>query len=250
MPVRRKLTAAQRREWLKHYEYPSLTEVKEEYGLSVETPDDSPLVEKAMLVPRCGNAFRRAGNANVKLMTNRPLIFFEEFLEKQFTVEAFVKEVMDGYNLWTAVCDIKFDRTSDRNKAHIVIKTELIDGPGQTLAYAYFPSGTRMQLPCVFAEEEAWDTPFGPKLRSTAGHEGGHNMGFDHDPSGKGLMAAFYNADIQVPTSSWEFGQAQSRYGKAVPATPTLPPTTGNEETINIRVSGRGLKVVGYEKVK
>lgn len=209
-----------------------------------------------MVAPRCGCAFRRGVNAPVKLMTNRPLVFFQEFLTKTMTVEQFVERMMAGLNLWSVVCDIKFERTSDVDKAHIVVKTETIDGPGETLAYAYFPSGARLQLPLVMGAEEAWDTEFGPQLMTTSCHEGGHNCGVDHDPTGQGVMAAFYNPKVLKPTSSWEIGQMQSRYGKPLTVTPTQPTTPGTTpstpglDVIDIRVQGTNLKVLGFEHVK
>lgn len=239
-------------DWLEHYKYPTVSDMQAEYGLRVTGQVDSPTRE-AMTARRCGCAYRRgAGQTVVKLSTNRPLVYFQDFIKTDFTQDTFVTEVLQGLNYWTPICDILFDRTSDLTKANIVVKTEVIDGPGETLAYAYFPSGARMNLPLVFGEEEAWDKTWGIDLKSTACHEGGHNMGIDHDPTAQGVMAAFYNPKILKPTSSWEINQAVTRYGAAKPVTPPVTPPVvpppGNQR-IELVISGQNIKVEGYKYV-
>lgn len=248
--MRRKRYLVDSDEWLDHYKYPTIGDMQADYKLP-QTDQLDAQTRQAMTVPRCGNAFRRnAQPSSVKLQTNRPKVFFQDFIKTDFTQDTFVTAVLTGMNYWSVVCDILFQRTSKIEEANIVVKTELIDGPGETLAYAYFPSGNRLQLPLVFGEEEAWNKPWGISLESTACHEGGHNMGVDHDPTSQGVMAAFYNPKILVPTSSWELKQVVDRYGNPLPKpSDPLPIPAEVDETISILVTGRNLRVKGYEKV-
>lgn len=238
-------------DWLSHYEYPTVKDMQSEYNLPMTGVVDNDTRE-AMTARRCGCAFRRnPGSVQAKLPTNRPKVFFQDFIKTDFTQDTFVKAVIEGMNYWSKVCNLTFERTLVQTQANIVVKTEVIDGPGETLAYAYFPSGNRLGLPLVFGEEEAWDKAWGIDLRSTACHEGGHNAGVDHDPTAKGVMAAFYNPKILVPTSVWEIKQMVDRYGgplpQSVPAPTPLPP--GQLEKLRILISGNNLKVEGYERV-
>jgi hypothetical protein len=250
--MRRQLykTEAEQQAWLKAYAYSNVAEMQAEYRLAPTGIVDAQTVN-AMLVPRCGNpTMRRGGGATqLKLPTNRPKVFFQDFIKVDFTQDTFVTEVLRGMNLWSVVCNLQFQRTSKISEANIVVKTEVIDGPGETLAYAYFPSGTKLQLPCVFGEEEAWDKPWGISLFSTSCHEGAHNSGVDHDPTSKGVMAAFYDPKVLVPTSAWEIKQMVDRYGNPA-LTPVTPPTADVEEMIQIYVTGSNLKVKGFERVK
>lgn len=213
--------------WLKVCGYESLEHFRADYGLSTVGPlQESDL--RAMSVRRCGVKSGQARTGPTKLHTNRPLVYVRDRLQNSALRDRFDEKLLFGLNLWSAVADIKFALTTKQNDAQIEVQVAKIDGPSNTLAYAYFPQGAAYRLPLVFDTMEAWEEPSGPDFEGTACHEGGHNIGLDHDPTAKGIMAAFYNPRIQVPTSPWEIEQIVSRYGKptiSVPP-PVDPPTS------------------------
>jgi hypothetical protein len=70
-------------------------------------------------------------------------------------------------------------------------------------------------------------------------------MGIDHDPTAQGIMAAFYNPRIQVPTSAWELNEVVSRYGKPILPTPDVPtPTVPKTRLV---ITGTDLKITEFK---
>lgn len=232
--------------WLTAFGYESIDQFRKEYGLTHTGPLNH-LDIKLMTIRRCGVQFGRAGTAN-KLHTNRPLVFVRHRLTNSLLKDKFDEKLLAGLNLWSRVADVQFALTTKDSDAQIEVRTELIDGPSNTLAYAYFPQGQKYRLPLVFDTAEAWEEPAGPDFEGTACHEGGHNLGLDHDPTAQGIMAAFYNPRIQVPTSAWEIQQIVSRYGAPVvtPQPPTLPTPSPASKT-RVVITGTDLKIEEFK---
>lgn len=233
--------------WLKMHGYESIVQFRHEYGLSHTGPADERDL-RAMAVKRCGVKSGQARNGPAKLSTNRPKVFIRGRLDSPALRDKFDEKLLAGLNLWSAVADLRFELTSKDSDAQIEVQVERIDGPSNTLAYAYFPQGPGYRLPLVFDTSEAWDEPVGPLFMTTACHEGGHNCGLDHDPTAKGIMAAFYNAQIKAPSSPWELEQIVSRYGKPV-AVPTPPPVTPPPAVSKSRlvITGKDIQITEFK---
>ncbi|GAB6022882.1 S-methylmethionine permease mmp1 [Chamberlinius hualienensis] len=106
-------------------------------------------------------------------------------------------EIRKSFDIWSEVTDLKFTQTYD--KAHIEIRFEKFehgdgdpfDGPGGTLAHAYFPiyGGD-----AHFDDSERWtiNSYRGTNLFIVASHEFGHTLGLSHSDVKSSLMAPFY----------------------------------------------------------
>lgn len=108
------------------------------------------------------------------------------------------KEIARAFNVWSEYTDLTF--TAKRtNPVHIEIRFEEnehgdgdpFDGPGNTLAHAYFPvyGGD-----AHFDDSEHWTigSSRGTNLFQVAAHEFGHSLGLSHSDVRSALMAPFY----------------------------------------------------------
>ncbi|XP_053675334.1 matrix metalloproteinase-14-like [Anopheles nili] len=108
------------------------------------------------------------------------------------------KEIAKAFSVWSEYTDLRF--TPKRTGAvHIDIRFEEnehgdgdpFDGPGGTLAHAYFPvyGGD-----AHFDDAEQWtiDKSRGTNLFQVAAHEFGHSLGLSHSDVRSALMAPFY----------------------------------------------------------
>lgn len=108
------------------------------------------------------------------------------------------KEIARAFNVWSEYTDLTF--TAKRtNPVHIEIRFEEnehgdgdpFDGPGNTLAHAYFPvyGGD-----AHFDDSEQWTigSSRGTNLFQVAAHEFGHSLGLSHSDVRSALMAPFY----------------------------------------------------------
>lgn len=127
------------------------------------------------------------------------------------------KEIAKAFGVWSEYTDLRFT-PKKTGAVHIDIRFEEnehgdgdpFDGPGGTLAHAYFPvyGGD-----AHFDDAEQWtiDKPRGTNLFQVAAHEFGHSLGLSHSDVRSALMAPFYRGydpvfrldsdDIQVGQS-------------------------------------------------
>ncbi|XP_017781282.1 PREDICTED: matrix metalloproteinase-14-like isoform X2 [Nicrophorus vespilloides] len=107
------------------------------------------------------------------------------------------KELQKAFDVWTGYTDLNFKPAT--GKVHIDIRFESgehgdgdpFDGPGGTLAHAYFPiyGGD-----AHFDASETWTIGSyrGTNLFQVAAHEFGHSLGLSHSDVRSALMAPFY----------------------------------------------------------
>lgn len=98
------------------------------------------------------------------------------------------------------------------------------DGPGQTLAHAFFP---QYEGDTHFDKDETWTSNSyrGTNLLQVAVHEFGHALGLSHSDVKGSIMAPFYKAyDPHVMLHSDDIAGITYIYGRK--SIPTAPPTT------------------------
>uniref|UniRef100_A0ABD2WDK6 Peptidase metallopeptidase domain-containing protein n=1 Tax=Trichogramma kaykai TaxID=54128 RepID=A0ABD2WDK6_9HYME len=107
-------------------------------------------------------------------------------------------EIKKAFSIWSNHTDLDFQHKK-HGQVHIEIKFELgdhkdgdpFDGPGGTLAHAYFPvyGGD-----AHFDDSEQWtiNSFRGTNLFQVAAHEFGHSLGLSHSDIRSSLMAPFY----------------------------------------------------------
>ncbi|KAG7166173.1 Stromelysin-1-like [Homarus americanus] len=140
-----------------------------------------------MNTPRCGSRWR------VKEITYRITKYPKGLLRNDVD-----REIESAFQVWADVTDLAF-RAVSTGKVHIEVRFERgehgdgdpFDGPGGTLAHAYFPiyGGD-----AHFDDTEAWTIKSyrGTNLFQVAAHEFGHSLGLSHSDENKALMAPFY----------------------------------------------------------
>ncbi|KAG5893486.1 hypothetical protein JTB14_010537 [Gonioctena quinquepunctata] len=130
------------------------------------------------------------------------------------------KEVQRAFDVWTGYTDLSF--TPKSGQVHIEIRFEYgehgdgdpFDGPGGTLAHAYFPV---FGGDAHFDASEAWsiNSYRGTNLFQVAAHEFGHSLGLSHSDVRDALMAPFYRGyepAFELDTDDIE--GIQALYGK------------------------------------
>ncbi|XP_076254161.1 matrix metalloproteinase 1 isoform X12 [Rhynchophorus ferrugineus] len=106
-------------------------------------------------------------------------------------------EIQRAFNVWSEFTDLTF--TPKTGQVHIEIRFESgehgdgdpFDGPGGTLAHAYFPV---FGGDAHFDATESWsiNSYRGTNLFQVAAHEFGHSLGLSHSDVREALMAPFY----------------------------------------------------------
>lgn len=236
-------TADDAKVWLAAFGYESLHEFRREYGLNylqIQGSDFNDLDMAAMNAMRCGVPAdaRRRGAPIAKWGKTRITIGIEKYLPTNLISKAaFEETILRAYQSWgPPISGVSFELTRSADP-DILVTYEKIDGKGNTLAYAYFPPGIR--LPMVLDVGEGWNQAWGVRLFDVAAHEGGHNLGIDHNPAGDGnsLMDAFYNEKISGPQPGYDTTEARKRYplDTLPPGTPTTPPNDPNYVNVQIR---------------
>lgn len=161
-------------------------------------------------------------------------------------------EIKKSFEVWSGYTDLKFVQKNS-GKVHIDVRFEEgehgdgdpFDGPGNTLAHAYFPiyGGD-----AHFDDDERWtiNSYKGTNLFQVAAHEFGHSLGLSHTDEKAALMAPFYRGysprfslhedDVQGIQSL--YGKKSSSWGtrtrtmtdEAAPQTPAQPDGGNHEE--------------------
>ncbi|XP_014475594.1 PREDICTED: matrix metalloproteinase-14 isoform X3 [Dinoponera quadriceps] len=133
------------------------------------------------------------------------------------------KEIANAFKVWSGYTDLTFTRkTGYHDNVHIEIRFEIgehgdgdpFDGPGGTLAHAYFPvyGGD-----AHFDDSERWTIKSyrGTNLFQVAAHEFGHSLGLSHSDVKSALMAPFYRGyDPHFTLDRDDIDAIQALYGK------------------------------------
>ncbi|CAG0883961.1 unnamed protein product [Darwinula stevensoni] len=130
------------------------------------------------------------------------------------------KEVQRAFQIWSDVTDLNF-RHVEGGKVHIDIRFaegehgdgDPFDGPGGTLAHAFFPiyGGD-----AHFDDKEQWtiDSYRGTNFFQVAAHEFGHSLGLSHSEVRSALMAPFYRGfEPNFKLNSDDISAIQGLYG-------------------------------------
>lgn len=147
------------------------------------------------------------------------------------------REIAGAFKVWSDVTNLNFKPVTG-GKVHIEIRFERgehgdgdpFDGPGGTLAHAYFPiyGGD-----AHFDDTETWtiNSYKGTNLFQVASHEFGHSLGLSHSDVQTALMAPFYRGYQRTfKLDADDTSAIQALYGeKEVRPTPaTVPPTASS----------------------
>lgn len=164
---------------------------------------------------------------------------------QQFDDSDFRHAVLTGARLWSDVCGVTFDLTTDANVYDIVVTTGPIDGAGKTLAWSQLPSGSGQSLQQKYDAGEPWIVALNPPgnridLTRVVAHEIGHAIGIPHIGGGN-LMAPMYSTSIRGPRGG-DIVEAVQRYGLPKPTTPTPTPDTPSGELF-LTVGGERWKI-------
>ncbi|XP_015790413.1 stromelysin-1 isoform X2 [Tetranychus urticae] len=140
-------------------------------------------------------------------------------------------EIARAFQVWSEVTPLNFIPKKD-GRVHIDIKFVVgehgdgdpFDGPGNTLAHAYFP---QYGGDAHFDDEEYWtiDSYTGTNLFQVAAHELGHSLGLGHSSTRESLMAPFYQRyKPNFRLSKDDVLGIQSLYGPRTEPHTTTPP--------------------------
>lgn len=118
-----------------------------------------------------------------------------KFSGKRHEVDA---QIEKAFGIWSQVAPINFV-VKKEGRVHIDIRFasgdhgdgDAFDGPGNTLAHAYFP---QYGGDAHFDDQEYWtiDSYTGTNIFQVAAHELGHSLGLGHSNVREALMAPFY----------------------------------------------------------
>ncbi|XP_066986198.1 matrix metalloproteinase-16 isoform X1 [Macrobrachium rosenbergii] len=144
------------------------------------------------------------------------------------------REIAAAFKVWEDATNLKFEAVTG-GKVHIEIRFERaehgdgdpFDGPGGTLAHAYFPiyGGD-----AHFDDTETWTIGSykGTNLFQVAAHEFGHSLGLSHSDVQSALMAPFYRGyQRNFKLDNDDELAIQALYGEKStrPTPPTAAPT-------------------------
>jgi len=130
-------------------------------------------------------------------------------------------QLKKAFQIWADKTNLKFEK-KDSGTVHIDIRFETkehgdgdpFDGPGGTLAHAFFP---QYGGDAHFDNDEYWTiNEFkGTNLFQTAAHEFGHSLGLSHSDVRSALMAPFYKGwDPSLELDRDDVDAIQALYGE------------------------------------
>jgi matrix metalloproteinase-14 (membrane-inserted) len=149
------------------------------------------------------------------------------------------KEIHRAFSVWSKYTDLTF--TPSKGNAHIDIRFESgehgdgdpFDGPGGTLAHAYFPV---FGGDAHFDASEKWtiNSYRGTNLFQVAAHEFGHSLGLSHSDVRQALMAPFYRGyDPLFELDQDDIQGIQALYGMKKNKVPSGEPDDSDFEGSN-----------------
>lgn len=175
-----------------------------------ETGSIDHMTIKYMQMPRCGNKDHsgkieygrrkkryalQGSKWKRQELTYRISQYPTRFLYKKHDVDS---QIEKAFKIWSQVAPIDFV-VKKEGRVHIDIKFangehgdgDPFDGPGNTLAHAYFP---QYGGDAHFDDQEYWtvDSYAGTNIFQVAAHELGHSLGLGHSSVREALMAPFY----------------------------------------------------------
>ncbi|CAF4882008.1 unnamed protein product [Rotaria sp. Silwood1] len=174
---------------------------------------------KLMNTPRCGVldrplAFTLANSWPKKTFTWK----WADSNFPKFGEEKTSEQLRESFNDWAKYAPITFQEVSRNEKADFhVAFADNSDGPGRTLAYAYFPTNGRIR----FDPAESWTHRYdndGTNFRLVATHEIGHALGLDHSTDPSSIMAPYYKLiqpEVLLPKDDRQ--GIQALYGTKTP---------------------------------
>jgi len=142
-------------------------------------------------------------------------------------------QIQKAFELWSTSTNLNFQAKS-KGSVHIEIRFERkehgdgdpFDGPGGTLAHAYFP---QYGGDAHFDDQEYWtiDSFKGTNLLQTAAHEFGHSLGLSHSDVNSALMAPFYRGwQPNLKLHQDDVDAIQALYGRYTGGGSNTPTTT------------------------
>lgn len=166
---------------------------------------------KFMQMPRCGNKDHSGKGENGRRRKKRYALQGSKWRRQELTYRisqyptrfAYKKHEVDSqiekaFRIWSQVAPIDFV-VKKEGRVHIDIRFasgehgdgDPFDGPGNTLAHAYFP---QYGGDAHFDDQEYWtvDSYAGTNIFQVAAHELGHSLGLGHSSVREALMAPFY----------------------------------------------------------
>ena len=134
------------------------------------------------------------------------------------------EQIKNAFQIWADHIPMKFEKKRS-GTAHIDIRFERgehgdgdpFDGPGGTLAHAFFP---QYGGDAHFDNQEYWtkDEYRGTNLFQTAAHEFGHSLGLSHSDVRSALMAPFYKGwEPNLKLAQDDIDAIQALYGEKDP---------------------------------
>ena len=126
---------------------------------------------------------------------------------RQINRDDVLRYLSEAFTQWAAAANLTFTEIDDPDSADIIVRFSILehgdgvpfDGPGGTLAHAFFPppNGGSLAGDAHFDDEEPWsiDTPAPAgriDLASVILHEIGHSLGLGHSAVQDAVMYPFY----------------------------------------------------------
>lgn len=219
----------------------AISDFQEFHGLDVTGSLDDETVE-LMKTPRCGVKDRQSASYKVfgtkwdkRSLTYRVSKYSRSLKLKNSDVDFAVDK---AFGMWQEQADISFKKKSS-GRADIDIRFEkyghgdgeAFDGPGRTLAHAFFPQHGALHMD----DSEAWsiNSYRGTDALQTLTHEIGHNLGLDHSRDRSSIMWAYsrpYQPSLKLEQD--DIRGIQALYGRRSAVGGTNDDEDDTEETL------------------
>jgi peptidoglycan hydrolase-like protein with peptidoglycan-binding domain len=182
----------------------ALRQFQEFNGLEVTGEIDEPTLE-LMATPRCGFPDTADFTLEGRKWTKKNLTYGFRELTPDLSPAQIKTAIAQAFKLWSDVTPLTFREVPLSSNPDIVIRFvagahgdgSAFDGPGGTLAHAFYPppNGGALAGDAHFDEAETWSVNLpasGTDLVTVAAHEFGHSLGLAHSAVNAALMAPFY----------------------------------------------------------